>query len=121
MRDRKKFVNAFLTCAAVASLLSGCASLDRIPMSSFEPFSDNYNQIMFKFRAESASLTYPEGSKEAEATRMEWLEEYLKLNNMCKQGYEIIERKTVVKAASFVGIAHTIYYTGKCTDGPSSK
>ena len=52
---------------------------------------------------------------------MELLEEYLKLNDMCKQGYEIIERKAVVKAASLAGPAHTIYYTGKCTGDPSSK
>ena len=105
----------------VVWLLSGCASLDRLPMSSFEPFTNNAGQVTFRFRADTASIAYPTDTSEGEAVRMGWLEEYLKLNNMCPQGYEIIERKVVVRTETFAGPAHAIYYNGRCTDRPSSK
>lgn len=117
---RENFLPNAILCIVV-SLLTGCASLDRLPMSSFEPFANNSGQAMFRFRADTASIAYPTDTKEGEAVRMGWLEEYLKLNDLCPQGYEIIERKVVVRAETFAGPAHTIYYIGRCTDGPSSK
>lgn len=100
----------------VISMLAGCASMDRLPMSSFEPFANNSGQVMFRFRANTASIAYPTDTKEGEDVRISWLEEYLKLNNLCLQGYEIIERKVVVRTETFAGPAHTIYYSGKCID-----
>jgi hypothetical protein len=115
-----KYIPNFTFCI-VFSLLSGCASFDRLGMSSFEPFTSNTGQEMFRFRADTTSVSYPTNTAEGEAVRIGWLEEYLKLNNMCPQGYEIIERKAVVRAETFAGPAHTIYYIGRCVDEPSTK
>jgi hypothetical protein len=112
---------ALLRLIVILLLLVGCSSLDRPYMSSFEPFTDNGGQTTFRFRAHTASIPYPEDSKEGEAVRKTWLEKYLSLNNLCQNGYEIIERKVVMRAETFAGPARTIYYTGRCIDNPVLK
>jgi hypothetical protein len=104
---------AFL--AAAVLILSGCASMDRHTRSSFEPYSDSSGAMFFRFRADTASAAYPEGSDEAEAIRMEWLEEHLRSDNLCGQGYEILEREPV-KSSTVAGPAQSIYYVGKCIE-----
>ena len=108
-----KILAAFLTAAFV--ILSGCASMDRDTPSSFEPYSDSSGAMFFRFRADTASIAYPEGSDEAEAIRMEWLEEHLRSNNLCGQGYEILEREPA-KSSTVAGPAQSIYYVGKCIE-----
>jgi hypothetical protein len=108
-----KILAAFLTAAFL--ILSGCASMDRDTPSSFEPYSDSSGAMFFRFRADTASIAYPEGSDEAEAIRMEWLEGYLRSNNLCGQGYEILDRKPE-KSSAIAGPAQSIYYVGKCIE-----
>lgn len=107
-----------LLVGAVLMFLSACSSMDRIPMSSFEPFTDSNGQKMFRFRADSASIAYPSHTAEGEAVRMDWLKEYLRLNKMCLNGYRILERKEVVRSETISGDVHSIYYTGQCTSKP---
>jgi hypothetical protein len=101
-------------CAAF--LIGGCASMDRNRVSSFEPYTDITGNMMFKFRADTDSITYPESSEKSEAIRMEWLEEYLRSNTLCGQGYEIIERKPMVKSSTSSGPVHSVYYVGRCKE-----
>jgi hypothetical protein len=108
-----KILTAFRTAAFL--ILSGCASMDCDTPSSFEPYSDSSGAMFFRFRADSASIAYPEGSDEAEAIRMEWLEEHLRSNNLCGQGFEILEREPAT-SSPVAGPAQPVYYVGKCIE-----
>lgn len=99
---------------AVMLVISGCSSIDRNLMSGFEPFTDDDGGVIFSYWADEATLTYPEDSPDAEAIRMQWLERYLELNELCLDGYEIVERKAVAKTRGIGGIAHRIVYKGHC-------
>jgi hypothetical protein len=98
---------------ALFVILLGCASMDRNLNSSFEPYSDGFGQMMFRFRADTSD---PENSTDAEAIRMKWLEEYLGSNNLCGQGYEILERTPAAVSAAAAGPAQSISYVGRCKE-----
>lgn len=57
--------------------ISGCASADRVAVTKFEPIRTEANAQFFKFTA-FADAVYPVYSKEAEQTRIHWLERCLK-------------------------------------------
>jgi hypothetical protein len=70
---------------------------------------------MFRYSARTGSLARTESSKEAEAERIAWLEQYLAENKYCPSGYIITERKPVV-IGDLMGPLYRIYYTGLCKD-----
>jgi hypothetical protein len=103
-----------ITLAALAAL-AGCIS-ERANMSRFEPYDNDAGRQMFRLQADTASLMHPEASPDAEAMRIRWIEEYLRLNKLCPQGYVILDRQAVVRAETWAGPSHTITYTGACVE-----
>lgn len=112
----------FIAALCLLVSISGCITYQTRPtMTTFEPYTDSAGAKMFKYEAKTNSLSYPEHTKEGEALRMEWLEEYLKDNKYCPDGYKILERKPVVRGGSLYGPLHIIYYTGVCIDKTTGK
>ena len=101
----KSRIFALLTFA-----LTSCGSYDRLITTEFEP--TQANQFRYKATADAAS---PLASVEAERIRMQWLEQYLKENNVCPTGYVVDERKPVLKSKGLLGDIYDIFYVGKCT------
>lgn len=93
----------------LSALISGCAS--RGDFTTFEPYKNNKGEQQFRFFAKS-SVFDPENNSDSEKKRIGWLEEWLKVNNLCPNGYVIIERKPV-SIGSHESVKN-IYYTGKC-------
>lgn len=92
-----------VTGALLAIALTGCATLDRLPMSDFRPTSAS----SFEFVATKAR----EGGFYDEKGVMGWLETWLADNKMCGSGYEITGRQAVAMNQ----YVDRIYYTGRCT------
>lgn len=84
---------------------AGCSSYDRAVGTRFEPGGDG----TFEYEA------YGVDSPSAEATRMEWLRQYLGDNGLCPDGYEIIDRRPVVTRTGLLENGYTVYYKGRCT------
>ncbi len=101
-----------LMCALSSTVFSGCVNIDRHYHTKFEPATTIDGQQGFKYFA-LANIIYTPDKKEDEDIRMEWLQKWLIANNMCKNGYEITERKEVATGALSDSVKH-IYYTGKC-------
>lgn len=100
----------FLAAVAIALAVSACSAktLDRPIMSRFEPTDDGFSYVS------SANATYPENDAAAEQTRMDWLQEYLSLNAVCPNGYDITARKPVLIKKALLGDVYSIHYTGRC-------
>ncbi|MEW5727908.1 MAG: hypothetical protein AB1918_08795 [Pseudomonadota bacterium] len=105
-----------LTGFAAASLLlvSACAANDRFRYTEFEPGRDG----AFRYRV-TADAAYPEDDQDAEGVRLAWLGEYLRDNRLCPGGYDITERKAVLKRKGFVGDVYDVIYYGSCA--PSTR
>lgn len=101
-----------LIVAIFIMALSGCVNLDRNYHTKFEPIITKDGPQQFKYFA-LANMIYLPDSKEDEDIRMQWLQTWLTANNMCKNGYEITERKAVSTGALSDSVKH-IYYTGQC-------
>jgi hypothetical protein len=86
--------------------LAGCAHQDKPASSSFTPVAGNG----FVYQA-YGDAAYPEHSKEAEASRMKALQDYLDQNHMCPHGYKITSRTPAQKNGNLVQIT----YEGVCT------
>jgi hypothetical protein len=89
--------------------LAGCSSMDKQMTSRFEPIGPGE----FRFEAE-AGIDKAEGSQSAEAERRTWIEEYVRDNRVCGNGYNIVERKPVLVRQALLGPVHRIYYRGRC-------
>ena len=88
----------------VLSSMVGCASLDRPKLTQFEPTRSG-----FRYAVGAASYQYPVDSESAERTRMDWLETYLKEEEVCPTGYEMVSREV-----RQVGVGGQIVYVGRC-------
>ena len=94
----------------VIALLSGCAgAADEPPLTRFEALSNT--EFTFEARA---GMEYPEDSEQAEATRMQWLEQALADRGMCPNGYAITGRTLVAAKEEALGQTHNVAYHGKC-------
>ncbi len=94
----------FATTALAFSLLTACATEDRLRSSEFEPFDNGE----FRFRADQL---YPYTDEDL----IGWLEASLHENNYCPNGYQITETKEVVRAKTIFGDANAKIFYGKCT------
>ncbi|OSQ33137.1 hypothetical protein THS27_26225, partial [Thalassospira sp. MCCC 1A01428] len=94
---------AAFSFAFVIVALAGCTTYDRARASDFEPLPDR------KFRFQADKL-YPYTEKDL----IGWLETSLKENNYCPSGYEITEKKEVVRAETIFGDATSLIFYGKC-------
>lgn len=89
-------------------MLAACTG-DEPPLTRFEAVSEN--EFTFEARA---GIEYPEDSAEAEATRMQWLEEALADRRMCPDGYDITGRTLVAAKEEALGQTHNVAYHGTC-------
>jgi len=99
--------------ALISTLLSlaGCASVDRLYMTEFEPTGANE----FRYKA-FANAAYKPEDPESEATRIEWLQQYLTDNNLCPNGYVIDDRKSVYNGTILAAKTYDLIYYGHCTN-----
>jgi hypothetical protein len=91
----------FMTIAVLllAATLAGCA-LEEKSRADFERHNqsilrDSYTDpgvLVFEAKAGSAM---PADSKSAEATRMQWLDDWLAQRKLCAAGHEIISRQVI--------------------------
>jgi hypothetical protein len=92
-------------------LFAGCASLDRIPATTFEPLDGPNKERQFRFTAKS-DIFYPANTPDGERIRMDWLETWLKSSNYCPNGYRILSKKDVQRG-SYEG-GRDYFYIGEC-------
>ena len=88
------------------ALINAC-SYDRIVFTRFEPPRIEKADI-YRFTAFSDSI-YPLESKEAEQTRIAWLEVWLNNNGFDTDKYEIVSRQPILKVRG-LGEVYDIYY-----------
>lgn len=101
----------FVYTALLLSIF-GCASLDRVAVTKFEPTRTETNAQFFKFTA-FADAAYPLKSEEAERTRINWLETWLRDNGYGAKTYEVISRVPVLRQKGLIGDTYDIFYEVK--------
>jgi hypothetical protein len=97
--------------ALAISMLSGCIEmpyLRRRNTTAFEPFPA---QRMFRYVVSRARDPDDEA---AERERVEWLEQYLRDNKFCPNGYDFSERNVVIRDRTVDNDGFALYYYGKC-------
>jgi hypothetical protein len=94
-----------------ALVLSACGILDRSELSDFTPTGPN----SFVYRAGTSYFFTPGANSAAEHTRREWLNQYLRRNDMCDGGYVIVRRDVRFRMTGTLGnpIDDILYY-GRC-------
>lgn len=92
-------------------LLSGCMSVQRHGMTTYEQYTDKSGNKMFRYMAMS-TVFYPTYSADAESTRMDLLGEWLSDNDYCKNGFEIVEKQMISRSPD--ENAKNIKYIGRC-------
>ena len=94
---------------ALALLLAGCSTADKIAMTRFEPVTDQ------EWKDEvQADWVHPVDSAEAEKERLTWLAQYLADNKLCPYGHEVTYRKVILVGSDPLADLHRIYYSGRC-------
>lgn len=101
-----------LFCTVLFSTIFGCASVDRVAVTKFEPTRTEANAQFFKFTA-FADAVYPLTSEEAERTRIDWLETWLRDNGYGAKKYEVISRIAVLRTKGLFGEIYDIFYEVK--------
>ena len=96
-------------CTILLSTASGCASVDRTALTKFEPIRIEENAQFFKYTA-VADAVYPITSEDAERTRMNWLETWLRDNGHDVNKYVVISRTPVLKSKGLAGDIYDIFY-----------
>lgn len=90
-------------------LTSACASFDRVAVTRFEPTKTEGSYTYYRFTA-FADAAYPLDSEEAEATRSEWLRQWLTDNGYANAKYEVLSRKPVLRNKALLADVYDIYY-----------
>lgn len=93
----------------LSALITGCAS--RGEFTTFEPYKNSKNEQQFRFFSKT-SIFSPENDSDSERGRMVWLNEWLAVNNLCPNGYVILDRKPV--SIGVYESVKNIYYVGQC-------
>ncbi len=94
------------------AIASGCASdtsYDRHNKSRLWLTQDG-KQLYFDA---TVSQAYPAQSTEAEAARLSWLADWLKLRKYCTQGYNVTERREI-RADEYNPQRHDLRYKIEC-------
>jgi hypothetical protein len=93
----RNFRDALL--AIVVVLATGCAleeksraDFDRHNNSILRTSYQDSSMLVFGARAGAA---YPADSESAEALRIEWLEQWLDIQGLCVDGYEVVRREPI--------------------------
>jgi hypothetical protein len=88
----------------LVSILAACSTEDRLRATEFEPYADG----TFRYKAD---IYGPYDDTD----RVKWLETALRENRYCLNGYQITDKKEVVRAKTILGDAKTQIFYGKCT------
>lgn len=97
----------------VIAAAAGCATVDRMNLSKFEPIRSDATHRYFKYTVTGNSTGQAVDSADAERERMEWLQTWLDDNGMAGKKYEVVSRMPVVKGPSLFGQVHEIFYEVK--------
>lgn len=98
-----------LIATILAIFLIGCAGKGDV--TKFEPLPPVNGIQQFKYLAKSGVFR-PANDPKSEEDRIEWLEMWLKDNNMCANGYVILDRNAA--SLGHWDSVRDIYYTGQC-------
>lgn len=96
-----------------ALALSACTSSHayRMTETEFRPTPDRKG---FTYKALAAADVGGFDSPSGEATRLDILREWLRLNSMCAAGFDIASRSQSVDAQGLLGARGYVYYDGRC-------
>jgi hypothetical protein len=86
--------------------LAACSSIDKRALTNFNP----QGSTGFVYTAQYGQL-FLANDKGAEAQRLGWLDQYVKSNGLCPNGYRIVSR-TKQPTNDVMG---TLVYKGVCT------
>jgi hypothetical protein len=92
----------------IAILTAGCASYDRMAITTFEPMDGKGSEGVFKYTALAGGGYSAEITSKAEKIRIDWLEWYLSKNGFDSKSYEITRRETVVTGEASYRIIYTV-------------
>lgn len=103
-------MRAVLLAALALSACTGTASY-RMAETEFRPTDDRKG---FAYKALAAADVGGFDSPSGEATRLDILREWLRLNSMCPAGFDIASRNPVVDAQGLLGTRGYVHYQGRC-------
>lgn len=89
----------------------GCTQALKPQYTKFEPFKSQDGVQHFKYFVH-ANTTNPGAEKADEDYRINWLAILIADNELCSNGYEILERNEV--KLGFENVVKDIYYIGQC-------
>lgn len=98
-----KLIYIFVTCTLLA-----CSSID-YHLTEFRPKEQTPEYQIYEYKS-FADAVYPNDSENAEQTRMQWLEKWIKNNGHKDASYEVLSRKPVVRQVGAFGTIYDIYY-----------
>ncbi len=110
-----KQCNVMVILAAAVFLIQGCAALDpnaqydRHSYSRLSEVPDDNSALKFEARSSAA---YPADDPQAEQTRMLWLQDWLEIRGLCKDGVDIEERVHSQRASDRFG--YDLQYQVRC-------
>lgn len=96
---------------ALAATIPACVDVNRKQYTTFDAASSGAGSITFTYMAMS-TVFYPTESESAEQFRMAMLQEWLDLNQLCGDGFQIISKRYISRGDG--PDAKNIYYVGKC-------
>jgi hypothetical protein len=97
-----------LVLAIGAGVLAACTAVETVDRPPLEQTENG-----FRYHAE-ANASYPADDPQAENMRLQFLDEAVTASLLCPNGYDIIDRKLVLKERVLGANLYDIYYTGRC-------
>lgn len=103
-------IKRIVLLVAVFAAIS-CVDTNRRQYTTFDVKTTDPESVTFAYMAMS-TVFYPTSSEDAEAFRMKMLQEWLDLNELCRNGFQITSKRYVSRGDG--PDAKNIYYVGKC-------
>lgn len=103
-------IRPFVMLVFIATLVA-CVDTNRRQYTTFDATTADTGAVTFTYMAMS-TVFYPTSSDSAESFRMEMLQEWLDLNELCRNGFQITSRRYISRSSD--PDAKNIYYVGKC-------
>jgi hypothetical protein len=94
------------------SATTGCSGLDAVDFAAFRSLPPNG----FGMRATTTLFYRPGVDTWSEGQRLHWIDNYVRLNGLCPQGYQLSSREISFEYQSPLGYpVDEIVYRGHCT------
>lgn len=100
-----------LVLISLAIMLAACVDVNRRQYTTFDAVTTDTGSVDFTYMAMS-TVFYPTTSDSAEVFRMGMLQEWLNLNELCRDGFQITSKRYISRGDGLD--AKNIYYVGKC-------